>query len=212
MITLHHLNESRSQRILWILEELKLPYEIKRYERNKKTMLAPPELKEVHPLGKAPVITDGDLTIAESGVILDYLTTKYGPHLKPKGEKELLKYNYWLQYAEGSLMPILLTGLIFSKVETNAPFLVRPVARGIAAKVRKIFITPNFTTHFEFLENELSGSTWFAGEEFSAADIQMSFPIEAAVSRGLVKDKPNLLKYVERIQAREAYQRAIKLS
>ena len=212
MITLHHLNQSRSLRVLWLLEELGIPYEIKRYERDKKTMLAPPELKEVHPLGKAPVITDGDLTIAESGVILDYLVTKYGPKFKPTTEKELLKYNYWIQYAEGSLMPILLTGLIFSKVEANTPFLVRPVAKGIAAKVRKIFITPNFTTHFEFLETELSKSTWFAGEDFSAADIQMSFPIEAAASRGLLDNKPNILKYLERIHAREAWQRADKLS
>lgn len=212
MITLHHLNHSRSLRVLWLLEELQIPYEIKRYERNKKTMLAPLELKKIHPLGKAPVITDGDLTIAESGVILDYLTTKYGPHLKPKSEKELLKYNYWLHYAEGSLMPILLMGLVFSKVETESPAIVRPVAKAIAANVRKIFISPNFTTHFDYLESELSQSTWFAGEEFSTADIQMSFPIEAAASRGLLKNKPYLLKYIERIHAREAYQRANKLS
>lgn len=210
MITLHHLNQSRSQRILWLLEELELPYEIKRYERNKKTMLAPPELKQVHPLGKSPVITDGDLTIAESGVIIDYLTTKYGPQLKPKTEKELLKYNYWLQYAEGSLMPILLVSFIFDKVEDKAPLMFKPVVMAISASVRKAFISPNIKTHLNFMEEELSHSTWFAGEEFTAADIQMSYPVEAASSRGLLKDKPHLLKYLERIRSREAYKRAEK--
>lgn len=123
MITLHHLNNSRSQRILWLLEELGVDYEIRRYERDKKTMLAPPELKQVHPLGKSPVITDGDLVIAESGAIIEYLVNKYGAgRFKPTSEKDLIKYSYYLHYSEGSLMPFLLLTLIFNKIESTAPF------------------------------------------------------------------------------------------
>lgn len=210
MIVVHHLNNSRSQRILWLLEELGVPYEIKRYERNKITMLAPPELRQVHPLGKSPVITDGDLTIAESGAIIDYLITKYGSHLKPSDEKEALKYNYWLHYAEGSLMPILLVALIFNKVETKAPVFIRPIAKAIAGNVRKAFIYPNIKTHFDYLESELSNSTWFAGNSFSGADIQLSFPIEAAETRGILSNRPHLKKYLESIHSRPAYKKALE--
>lgn len=210
MITLHHLNNSRSQRILWLLEELNLPFEIKFYERDKKTMLAPPELKKVHPLGKSPVITDGDLTIAESGAIIDYLVSKHGKgQFKPNDEKELIKYHYFLHYAEGSLMPFLLMTLIFGKIE-QAPFPIKPIAKAISKKVKSSFITPNLKSHFEFLENSLKENTWFTGAEFTAADIQMSFPIEAAAARGALDNKPYLLKYLERIHARPAYQSALK--
>lgn len=212
MITLHHLNNSRSQRILWLLEELNLPYEIKRYERNKLTMLAPPELKQVHPLGKSPVITDGELVLAESGAIIEYLVNKYGNgRLKPTDEKNTLRYTYWLHYAEGSAMSPLLLALIFNKIETAPmPFFIRPIAKGISAKVRKSFINPNIKTHFDFMEGELGKSTWFAGNEFSAADIQMSFPIEAAASRGLLKDRPKLQAYLSAIHARPAYKQALE--
>lgn len=202
MITVHHLNQSRSQRIIWLLEELGVPYEIKRYERNKKTMLAPPELKKVHPLGKAPVITDGEFTLAESGAIIEYLVDKYGPQLKPSS-------SYWLHYAEGSLMPVLLVALIFSKVEANAPFMIKPIAKAIAGNVRKIFITPNIVTHFDYLEQHLSQSEWFSGNSFSASDIQMSFPLEAANERGLLKNKPHLMKYLAAIHSRPAYKKAL---
>lgn len=211
MITLHHLNNSRSQRILWLLEELGVPYEIKKYERDHQTMLAPPELKKVHPLGKSPVITDGDLVIAESGAIIEYLVNKYGNgKWKPTSEKDLIKYTYWLHFAEGSAMPPLLLSLIFSKIETTAPFIIRPVAKAIAGQVRKMFINPNIKNNFAFMEAELSKSTWFAGAEISAADIQMSFPIEAAKSRGFLNHHPNLIAYLSSIHARPAYKRALE--
>ena len=211
MITVHHLNNSRSQRILWLLEELKIPYEIKRYERNKITMLAPPELKKIHPLGKSPVITDGDLTIAESGAIIEYLVDKYGHgKLKPQNEKERIQYTYFLHYAEGSLMPILLLMLVFQKIETKTPLFIRPVAKLISGSVKKLIITPQYKNHMDFLEGELSKHEWFAGSEFSAADIQMSFPIEAAASRGSLSDRPNLAAYLNKIHSRPAYKEAIK--
>jgi glutathione S-transferase len=211
MIIVHHLNNSRSQRILWLLEELGLPYEIKRYERNKKTMLAPAELKAIHPLGKSPVITDGDLVIAESGAIVEYLVKKYGAgKLKPADEKNALLYTYWLHYAEGSLMPPLLLSLIFTKIETSSPFFIKPVALAISGQVKKLFIGPNIKTHFDFLEDELSKRQWFAGNEFSAADIQLSFPIEAAATRGLLDERPKLKAYLNAIHARPAYQKALE--
>lgn len=211
MITLHHLNNSRSQRILWLLEELGLDYEIRRYERNKKTMLAPPELKQVHPLGKSPVITDGDLVIAESGAIIEYLVNKYGHgKLKPTAEKDLIKYSYFLHYSEGSLMPFLLLTLIFNKVESNAPVLVRPIAKGISGNVKKLFINPNLKTHFDFLEAEIARTGWFAGSDLSAADIQMSFPIEAAESRGVLDNRPNLKAWLMKIHSRSAYKKALE--
>lgn len=210
MITLHHLNNSRSQRILWLLEELGLDYEIRRYQRDKKTMLAPPELKQVHPLGKSPVITDGDLVIAESGAIIEYLVNKYGSgKLKPVGEKEAIKYSYFLHYSEGSLMPFLLMTLIFNKVESNAPVIVRPIAKGISDNVKKLFINPNLKTHFDFLEAEIGKTGWFAGSDFSAADIQMSFPIEAAESRGVLDNRPNLKAWLMKIHSRSSYKKAL---
>jgi glutathione S-transferase len=211
MITVHHLNNSRSQRILWLLEELKIPYEIKRYQRNPKTMLAPAELKLIHPLGKSPVITDNSHVLAESGAIIEYLVNKYGPLLRPASEAGQIKYTYWLHYAEGSAMSPLLLSLIFNKIETAPmPFFIRPIAKGISAKVKKSFIHPNLKTHFDFMESALEKSTWFAGEEFSAADIQMSFPIEAALSRGLLKDRPKLIEYLNRIHSRAAYIKALE--
>lgn len=210
MITLHHLNNSRSQRVLWLLEELELDYEIKFYNRDPKTMLAPSDLKKIHPLGKSPVITDGQLTIAESGTIINYLATKYGNgKLKPSSEINLLKYDYWLHYSEGSLMPFLLLTLIFSKVE-KAPFPIRPVAKAISGKVKKSFITPNLTTHLDYIESELAKSEWFAGKDFSAADIQMSFPLEAASARHILGDRTHIKKYLTRIHARPAYKKALE--
>ena len=211
MIILHHLNNSRSQRIIWLLEELGLDYEIKRYERDKKTMLAPESLKLIHPLGKSPVITDGLVTVAESGAIIEYLLNVYGNgRLKPKpGTPDELRYTFWLHYAEGSLMSPLLLKLIFSKIESGPmPFFVKPIARGISAKVHQAFITPQLQLHFGYMENELQKSTWFAGEEFTAADIQMSFPIEAGHARKIC-NSPKINAYLERIHARPAYQKAL---
>ena len=213
MITVHHLNNSRSQRVLWLLEELGLDYKVERYERDKQTMLAPPELRRVHALGKSPVITDGDNTIAESGAIVDYLVERYGNgRLAPApGSAERLRYNYWLHYAEGSLMPPLLMSLVFGKVRTSpAPFFVRPVVHGIVDKVMARFIRPQLKTHLDFVESELGKSAWFAGDEFSAADIQMSFPMEAAAARGgLDSSRPKAMDFLARIHARPAYQRAL---
>ena len=214
MIVVHHLNNSRSQRILWLLEELSVPYEVRRYERDRKTMLAPPELRAVHPLGK----TDGDRTLAESGAIVEYLVERYGQAgegtlVPPAGTPERLRYTYWLHYAEGSAMPPLLLKLIFDRIE-SAPmaFFVRPIARGIARKVKGDFVQPQLDTHLAYMESELAKNPWFVGGAFTAADIQMSFPVEAAASRaGLTQaTRPHLFDYLTRIHARPAYQRALE--
>lgn len=213
MIIVHHLNNSRSQRVLWLLEELGLEYDIRFYQRDPKTMLAPQSLREVHPLGKSPVITDGDLTIAESGAIIEYLVERYGggKFIPPAGTPERLRYRYWLHYAEGSAMPLLLMKLIFSRLPSSTPALIRPVARMICRGVLGKLVDPQLTRHLRYLEAELGRSTWFAGDAFSAADIQMSFPVEGARSRGAADGHyPNLLKYLESIHARPAYQRALE--
>jgi glutathione S-transferase len=213
MIIVHHLNNSRSQRVLWLLEELGLPYEVRRYERDAETMLAPAALKAVHPLGKSPVITDGAVTVAESGAIVEYLvgldgTSRLAP---PAGTEERRRYVYWLHYAEGSAMPPLLLKLVCDRVASApAPFFVRPIARAIAAKVRDAFVGPQLELHFSFIEAELGRSAWFAGEAFSAADIQMSFPLEAAAARAAGgSDRPRIKDFLARIHARPAYQRAV---
>ena len=214
MIVVHHLNNSRSQRVLWLLEELGMPYEIKHYQRDAKTMLAPPELRAVHPLGKSPVITAGDLTVAESGAIVEYLIDQYGEgRFKPAiGTPERLRYTYWLHYAEGSLMPPLLMKLVFDEVEkTPMPFFIKPIAKAISGKVKSTFIRPQITQHLDYMEAELGKALWFAGKEFTGADIQMSFPIEAAASRGgLDSSRPKLMEFLKRIHARPAYKRALK--
>ena len=214
MITVHHLNNSRSQRVLWLLEELDLEYEVKRYERDPKTMLAPASLRAVHPLGKSPVITDGALTLAESGAIVEYLVDRYGGgRLAPElGTPERLRYIYWLHYAEGSAMPPLVLRLIFNKIEANPmPFFVRPIARIIVDRVKQSFIEPQIALHLGYLEAELEKSLWFVGSEFTAADIQMSFPLEAAAVRaGLDISRPKLMDFLDRIHARPAYRRALE--
>ncbi len=214
MIVVHHLNNSRSQRILWLLEELGIDYEVKRYERDPKSMLAPPELRQIHPLGKSPVITDGDLTLAESGAIIEYLVERYGNGrlLPAPGTLDKLRYTGWLHYAEGSLQPQLLLKLIFDRVErAPMPFFARPIAKAISRNVRNAFIQPNIDRHLDYLEAELGQSAWFAGSEFTAADIQMSFPLEAAVVRGgLDAKRPKLMAFLERIHARPAYKKAIE--
>ena len=215
MITVHHLNNSRSQRILWLLEELGLPYEIKRYQRDATTMLAPPELLKVHPLGKSPVITDGEVTVAESGAIVEYLVDTYGASagLRPAtGTPESRRYTYWLHFAEGSAMPPLLMKLVFNRIKTTPmPFFAKPIARGIANKVLASVVDPNLARQRAFMEAELARGPWFTGAQFSAADIQMSFPIEAANQRaGLgAATTPRLLDWLARAHARPAYQRAL---
>jgi glutathione S-transferase len=214
MITVHHLNNSRSQRVLWLLEELGLPYEIQYYQRDPQTMLAPPELRAVHPLGKSPVITDGDVTVAESGAIIEYLVDTYGQgRLVPAaGTADKRRWTYWLHFAEGTAMSPLLMKLVFGRIQTAPmPFFVKPIAKGIAAKVLGSFVEPNLRSQLDFMEAELAQRAWFAGDEFSAADIQMSFPLEAAAQRaGLNASRPHLMAWLGRIHARPAYQRALE--
>jgi glutathione S-transferase len=214
MIVVHHLNNSRSQRVLWLLEELGVAYEVKRYERDAKTMLAPPALLAVHPLGKAPVIVDGPVTVAESGAIVEYLIDRYGAGrlIPPAGSPQRLRYTYWLHYAEGSAMPPLLLKLVFDRVaNSSAPWPISAVARSIAKTVQTSFIGPQLKRHLDYMESELAAHAWFAGEEFTAADVQMSFPLEAAASRaGLNDSRPHLMAFLGRIHARDAYKRALE--
>jgi glutathione S-transferase len=213
MIVVHHLQNSRSQRVLWLLEELALEYEVRRYERDAQTALAPAALRQVHPLGKAPVITDGDMTLAESAVIVDYLARKYGADrlVPPLETPAHQRYTYWLHYAEGSAMPPLLLKLVFDRMErTPMPFLVRPVVRMIAGRAKNSFIEPQLKLHLDYLESELATHEWFTGTQFTAADIQMSFPLEAARARaGLDQGRPHLSAFLQKIHARPAYQRAL---
>jgi glutathione S-transferase len=214
MITVHHLNNSRSQRVLWLLEELGVAYEIRHYARDRKTMLAPAALRQIHPLGKAPIITEDDRVVAESGAILEYLIERHGAgRLIPEaGTPERLRYTYWLHYAEGSAMPPLLLKLVFERLPKGPmPALVRPIVRRVAQRAVKGFIDPQVALHLDYMERELATTTWFAGEEFTGADIQMSFPLEAAAARGgLSSSRPRLWGFLERIHARPGYRRALE--
>ncbi|WWW33970.1 glutathione S-transferase [Stenotrophomonas rhizophila] len=216
MIKVHHLDHSRSQRVLWMLEELGLPYQLVNYQRDPTTWLAPPALREIHPLGKSPVLQDDTLVLAESGAILEYLADRYdsarqlSPELLPAQATERVRYRYWMHYAEGSAMPPLLLSLVFARVrKAPMPFFAKPIARGIADKVMKGFVGPQLKLHLQWMERELGQSPWFAGERFTAADIQMSFPIRAAASRaGSMDAYPKLQGFLQRIEQRPAYQRA----
>ena len=213
MITVHHLNNSRSQRVLWLLEELGIDYRVERYERDAKTMLAPASLKNVHPLGKSPVISDGERVVAETGAIIEYLVDRHGSgRLAPAaGSDARLRYSYWLHYAEGSLMPLMVMTLIFNRIVPGSPMLIRPIAAGIVKAVHRQFLGPNTRLHLDYVESELGRSTWFAGEDFTAADVQMSFPLEAAALRaGGIDEYPRIAAFLERIHARPAYQRALQ--
>ena len=214
MILVHHLNNSRSQRVLWLLEELGVAYQIKRYERDPNTMRAPPSLRQVHPLGKSPVVTDGDTTLAESGAIIEYFVERHpSARLAPAvGTPERTRYTYWLHFAEGSAMPPLLLKLVFDRIE-RAPMslIARPIARSIARRVKQQFVEPEISQHLNYLEAELGKSDWFAGGAFTAADIQMSYPIEAAVARaGTHHGRPRLMAFIDRTRGRPAYQRALQ--
>ncbi|MBB4513330.1 glutathione S-transferase family protein [Paraburkholderia fungorum] len=214
MLIVHHLNNSRSQRVLWLLEELGVPYEIKRYERDPKTMLAPPELRAIHPLGKSPVIVDDGQTIAESGAIIEYLVDKYGQgrFAPAAGTPERLRYTYWMHYAEGSAMPPLLLKLVALRIAgAPMPFFAKPIARKIAATLQSSFIDPQLKLHLGYINKELSATGWFVGTDFTAADVQMSFPLEAATARGGMEGQiPAVVDFLKRIHARPAYQRALE--
>lgn len=217
MIKVHHLENSRSQRVLWLLEELGLQYEVVQYRRDPATMLAPPELRQVHPLGKSPVLEEDGLVLAESGAIIEYLAERHdqahrlSPPPGPADDQERQRYRQWLHYAEGSLMPPLLLSLVFSRIrQAPMPFFARPIARGIADKTLKAFVRPQINLHMDYIEAELGKHPWFAGERFSAADIQMSFPVEAATARGGATGYPNLQRFLQRIRERPGYQRAVE--
>ncbi|HXF77744.1 MAG TPA: glutathione S-transferase [Usitatibacter sp.] len=213
MITVHHLENSRSHRIVWLLEELGVAYEIRHYKRDPKTSLAPPELLKIHPLGKAPIITDGDRTLAESGAIIEYLVERYGKGaLVPSpGTPEKLRYTYWMHFAEGTAMPPLVMKLVFTRVERGPmPFFAKPIARGISRKVKGAFIDPNLERIVKHIDQELGRDGWFAGSEFTAADIQMSFPVEAATVRAGAAAMPNIRRFLDRIHERPAYKRSIE--
>lgn len=200
MIRVHHLNNSRSQRVLWLLEELGLEYEIVHYQRDRKTMLAPPELKRVHPLGKSPVVEVDGQIIAETGVIVDYIVSHRGGGrlAPPRDTPAWWRYAYWLAYAEGSAMPPLLLKLVLDKM-------------GPLGWPAKPFVKAQIKLHLDYLEQELTSSGWFVGDAFSAADVMMSFPLEAAAQRGgLDASRPNLWSFLERIHARAAYGRALE--
>ncbi|WP_312690345.1 glutathione S-transferase [Kosakonia sp.] len=211
MLTVHHLNQSRSQRVLWALEELGVPYQIVRYEREK-TMLAPDSLKKIHPLGKSPVVEDNGLILAESGAILEYLQETYdtGQSFKPDALQQKLDYRFWLHYAEGSLMPLLLMKLVFASLgKPPVPFGVRHIGKVLSQGVQKAWLNPQIDTHARFIEEQLAHRSWFAGEKLSMADIQMSFPVFALLARGGVDNLPNLRAWKKRIEMRPAWQRAI---
>ena len=214
MITVHHLEDSRSQRVLWLLEELGLDYQIERYQRDPKTMLAPDSLKKVHPLGKSPVIVDDDRTLAETGAIIEYLVDRYGEGaLKPpENTDEHLRYTYWLHFAEGSMMSLLLLGIVLDRMsKAPMPLIARPAGMVLGLGVKKKFLTPRLDAQLEFIDSDLKRSEWFAGDQFTAADIQMSFPLEALDTRADIgKQYPRIAAYLERIHERPDYQTALQ--
>ena len=213
MIVVHHLENSRSHRVLWLLEEIGVPYEVRRYARDPATMLAPPALRVVHPLGKSPVIVDGDVTLAESGAIIEYLVEQNSAAgLAPaRGTAAWVRYLYWLHFAEGSAMPPLLLKLVLDRIAAAPPWPIRPIVAAVMRRANERVATPRIDDNLDLMEAELTRSTWFAGDVFSAADIQMSYPIEASVRRaGLDQRRPRLMAYLERIRERPAYRRAVE--
>jgi glutathione S-transferase len=212
MITVHHLEDSRSQRVLWLMEELELPYEVKRYERDPTTRLAPPELMKVHPLGKSPVIEDEGRVVAETGAIIDYVVGRYGDGrlIPAEGTDARLAYVYWLHFAEGSAMPPLVMKLIFNTMAERAPKLLKSVVKAVTGPVLAGFVEPNIARQLAFIESRLAGSSWFAGADFTAADIMMSFPLEAAGARADLTALPKVKAFLAAIHARPAYVRALE--
>jgi glutathione S-transferase len=213
MIIVHHLNDSRSQRVLWLLEELGAEYTVKRYERDPKTRLAPKALKAIHPLGKSPVIQHGDVIVAETGAIIEYLLEAFpNSGLRPApGTDEARRFTYWMHYAEGSAMTPLLLKLVFTEIPKKSPFLVRGIVKNIAAKVDANLIGPQIANHTAWWEAELANRPWFAGEAFTAADIMMSFPLEVVGARmGFGPSKANCAAFLKRIRDRPAYRRALE--
>ena len=213
MLTLHHLENSQSMRILWLLEELELDYDFKMYDRDPVTRLAPAEYKAVSPLGTAPVITDGDLVLAETNAIIDYLLDEYGNgRLRPApGTGERVPYLFWFHAAQGSFQPLLTTQYLFDAMRTKPPFPIRNIVGAVVGKVEEAFLRPRFDALYRLMEQALDGRSWFAGDELSAADIVMGFSMEfAAVRAGMDERYPNTQAFLERMRARPAYQRALE--
>lgn len=212
MLHLHHLENSRSMRILWLLEELGLQYKLTIY--NRVDGLAPKELENLHPMGKAPILEDGTKVLAESGFIIEYLLKYYNGFnkLTAKSSVEWENYTYWFHFAESSAMPNLLMRLVFSKVVENSPFLVKSVAKGIQKKVEQRLISGNINKMLDLMEQHLSFNKWFAGNEFTAVDIQMYMVGVAANARGgLDKSKyANILNWIKRCESRPAFIKATK--
>jgi glutathione S-transferase len=213
MLTVHHLNNSRSQRILWLLEEIGIDYEIIKYQRDSETMLAPRELRDIHPLGKSPVVTDDGRTIAESGAIIEYIVDTYDDgRLRPaRDTPEFDRYRYWMHYAEGSAMSPLLLKLIFNRLPGEVPWPLRPVLGLVSKGVKREFINPQIKLHMDYWEAELSERAFFVSDELTAADIQMSFPLEGALARGdKAEAYPKVNAFVQTFRARPAYKRALE--
>lgn len=212
MLTVHYLNDSRSHRILWMLEEMEVPYEIKVYARDSKTRLAPDALKQIHPLGKSPVVTHDELVLAETGAIVEYLANHYGKDtMIPQDEKSFQQYKYWLHYGEGSLMPLLLMKMLFDKaLSSPMPFFIRPIVKIIPERITSLYLGPTLKTHLDFVDAHLGENTWFAGNAVSGADVVMSFPMEGiAKSDSLSGKYANIESYVKRLHLRPAYQRSL---
>lgn len=212
MIHVHHLEKSRSHRILWLLELLGVEYEIQTYQRDSKTQQAPDALKKIHPLGKSPVITDGELTVAESGAIIEYLVNRYGEgRLQPAVDdvNGWLDYRYWLHYAEGSLMPLLVMGLVFNQLPKQSPWMIKPLAKGISSTVHQRFIQPQMAQHLAFINTHLGSKGSFAGSWPSGADVQMSFPLQAVVATQSLEKYPHIAEFVARIENDAAWQRVV---
>jgi glutathione S-transferase len=207
VVIVHHLEHSRSQRVLWLLEELGVPYQVQRYPRDPTTRLAPPTLRDVHPLGKSPVIDDDGRVMAETGAIVEYLVERYGGGalIPPPGSEERLRYRYWLHFAEGSAMPMLVMTLLFQRLASGMPADSAEAVQGL----QQGYVDPQRKAHLDMMEAELTRSTWFAGEQFTAADVILSFPVEAATTRGGLGERPKLVAWLERIHARPAFKAAV---
>ncbi|MDQ7733835.1 glutathione S-transferase [Halomonas sp. SpR1] len=213
MIHVHHLEKSRSHRILWLLEALELDYELVVYQRDGKTQQAPDSLKKIHPLGKSPVITDGDFTVAESGAIIDYLLQRYGQGRCQPPIDDMpgwVGYRYWLHYAEGSLMPLLVMQLVFSQIPKQSPWLIRPLAKGISDTVSKRFLAPQLKRHLNFINQHLLAQGNFGGPWPSGADMQMSFPLQAVAAVRSLDSYPAIAAFLSRIEQDAAWQRVVE--
>ena len=213
MIKLHLLERSRSIRVPWLMEELGIDYEVVEYRRHPQTNLAPPELLELHALGKSPIIVDDDVVIAESGAILEYLIDTYGDgKLRPESKTtQRLAYNYWMHAAEGSFMNMMVMAMLFGRIEAGTPALLRPLTKRIVGAVRDNYLDPSVARLLTHVEQELEKTKWFAGEEFSAADIQMGFVMTGMESGlGLDSSFPNSMRWLQQMRDRPAYQKAVE--